>query len=104
MCSYLGQCVVYVWVSGIRVISLIVMGLGLKIYLFWAWVFPWYKAFIKTDVLVQKSLSLSSHNLVSILANAVYYYSLPLLRSCWLLTVHLQLDRQHRSIQVGHVL
>lgn len=80
------------------------MGLGLKIYLFWAWVFPWYKAFIKTDVLVQKSLSLSSHNLVSILANAVYYYSLPLLRSCWLLTVHLQLDRQHRSIQVGHVL
>ena len=46
MCSYLGQCVVYVWVSGIRVISLIVMGLGLKIYLFLARLFLWYKVFL----------------------------------------------------------
>ena len=59
------------------------------------------------ETLIEKILiqnpSLSLLSFYFCLSNAVYYYSLPLLRSD-LVSVHLQLDRQHRSIQVGHVL
>ena len=52
--------------------------------------------------LKKNSKSFSLHSRFLCLSNAVYNYSLPLLRSN-LVSVHLQLDRQHRSIQVGHV-
>ena len=55
------------------------------------------------ETLIEKFFSLSALSFYFCLSNAVYYYSLPLLRSD-LVSVHLQLDRQHRSIQVGHVL
>ena len=56
----------------------------------------------KTLIEKKKSKSFSLYSRFLCLSNAVYYYSLPLLRSN-LVSVHLQLDRQHRSIQVGHV-
>ena len=58
--------------------------------------------YLSVTVSVSLSLSLYSQSYLHF-SNAVYYYSLPLLRSD-LLSVHLQLDRQHRSIGVGHVL
>ena len=56
----------------------------------------------KTLIEKNNSKSFSLHSRFLCLSNAVYNYSLPLLRSN-LVSVHLQLDRQHRSIQVGHV-
>ena len=74
--------------------GILVLGSGvLLVYIF--------KTFFIEKMLVQNP-SLSLFTFYLHFSNAVYYYSLPLLRSD-LVSVHLQLDRQHRSIQVGHV-
>ena len=98
-----GRCVGEGWVSDICVGSLRgLLGRGIGYICFGGRVSSYY-TFLKLLLkkFNSKSFSLSTHVLFC-LSNAVYYYSLPLLRSN-LVSVHLQLDRQHRSIQVGHV-